>query len=431
LENVRDQLKVEMQRAVLVGAILRGKEKECDNLEELTCLAETAGAQIVDRLQQKVSVINPSTFIGSGKAKLIGQRVKESQAQLVIFDIDLSPGQIRALEKIIEAQVIDRSELILDIFATRARTKQAKLQVELAQLEYTYPRLTRMWSHLDTVTGGAASGGVGTRGTGEKQLEIDRRLVKKRIGELKRELKHIELRKEREIDSREDMFKICLVGYTNAGKSTFMNAVTCADVLAENKLFATLDTRTKKWQLDNGAEALLSDTVGFVKRLPHQLVESFKATLAEALNADLLIHIVDVSNERVFEQIDSVDRVLKEIGCEHKDMLILFNKSDVPSSIKALETLQALHPEAVSISAKAGLNIDKVTSAVSAMISGSKERLRVTYSVKNGRLLGFINKHAEVLDTEYTGMSVVQEIVIGSNALARLRSLSPESVELI
>lgn len=420
-----------MQRAVLVGAILRGKEKECDNLEELTCLAETAGAQIVDRLQQKVSVINPSTFIGSGKAKLIGQRVKESQAQLVIFDIDLSPGQIRALEKIIEAQVIDRSELILDIFATRARTKQAKLQVELAQLEYTYPRLTRMWSHLDTVTGGAASGGVGTRGTGEKQLEIDRRLVKKRIGELKRELKHIELRKEREIDSREDMFKICLVGYTNAGKSTFMNAVTCADVLAENKLFATLDTRTKKWQLDNGAEALLSDTVGFVKRLPHQLVESFKATLAEALNADLLIHIVDVSNERVFEQIDSVDRVLKEIGCEHKDMLILFNKSDVPSSIKALETLQALHPEAVSISAKAGLNIDKVTSAVSAMISGSKERLRVTYSVKNGRLLGFINKHAEVLDTEYTGMSVVQEIVIGSNALARLRSLSPESVELI
>ncbi|MGE4285373.1 MAG: GTPase HflX [Phycisphaerae bacterium] len=431
MENVRDQLKVEMQRAVLVGAILRGKEKECDNLEELTCLAETAGAQIVDRLQQKVSVINPSTFIGSGKAKLIGQRVKESQAQLVIFDIDLSPGQIRALEKIIEAQVIDRSELILDIFATRARTKQAKLQVELAQLEYTYPRLTRMWSHLDTVTGGAASGGVGTRGTGEKQLEIDRRLVKKRIGELKRELKHIELRKEREIDSREDMFKICLVGYTNAGKSTFMNAVTCADVLAENKLFATLDTRTKKWQLDNGAEALLSDTVGFVKRLPHQLVESFKATLAEALNADLLIHIVDVSNERVFEQIDSVDRVLKEIGCEHKDMLILFNKSDVPSSIKALETLQALHPEAVSISAKAGLNIDKVTSAVSAMISGSKERLRVTYSVKNGRLLGFINKHAEVLDTEYTGMSVVQEIVIGSNALARLRSLSPESVELI
>lgn len=431
MENVREQLKVELQRAVLVGAIHRGKEKESDNLEELTCLAETAGAQIVGRIQQKVNVVNPSTYIGSGKAKLIGQRVKETQAQVVIFDIDLSPGQIRALEKIIEAQVIDRSELILDIFANRARTKQAKLQVELAQLEYTYPRLTRMWSHLDTVTGGAASGGVGTRGTGEKQLEIDRRLVNKRISELKQELKRIEQRKEREIDSREGLFKICLVGYTNAGKSTFMNAVTCADVLAENKLFATLDTRTKKWQLDGGAEALLSDTVGFVKKLPHQLVESFKATLAEALNADLLLHIVDVSNERVFEQIESVNRVLKEIGCEHKDMLVLFNKCDVPASITALETLQALHSGAVSISAKSGYNIEKVTQAVSAMVAGTDEHVRVVYSVKNGKLLGFINKHSEVLETEYSGMNIVQEIIIGSNALARLRALSPESVEKI
>jgi len=242
----------------------------------------------------------------------------------VIFDNDLSPQQIRELEKIIAVKVLDRSELILDIFATRAKTKQAKLQVELAQLEYTYPRLARMWSHLDSVAGAGggtaagAVGGIGTRGPGEQQLEIDRRLVSRRITELKRQLGRIDKRRIREINRRKGLFKICIVGYTNAGKSTLLNALTDAQVLVEDRLFATLDTRTRKWAPARGVEVLLSDTIGFIKSLPHQLVASFKATLEEAVNADLLLHIVDVSNPDTLGQIEAVNNVLAELGCGEK-----------------------------------------------------------------------------------------------------------------
>ena len=249
MEKLREQLQVRKERAVIVGATVRRREEYSDNLVELTALARTAGALVVDRFQQKISRINPATYIGKGKAGMLADRVKKYRANVVIFDNDLSPGQIRELEKIVQTKVLDRSELILDIFATRAKTKQAKLQVELAQLQYTYPRLTRMWAHLDTVAGAAggtaagAVGGIGTRGTGEKQLEIDRRLVGRRITELRRELAGIDKRKLREIDGRRGHYKICLVGYTNAGKSTLMNALTGAGVFVEDKLFATLDTR--------------------------------------------------------------------------------------------------------------------------------------------------------------------------------------------
>ncbi|MEJ2647143.1 MAG: GTPase HflX, partial [Sedimentisphaerales bacterium] len=238
---MRQTLKVKKERAILVAAALGNIAR--DGLVELTALAETAGAVVVDRFQQRIRKINPSTYIGKGKAEQLQSRVKRFKAEVIIFDNDLSPGQIRELEEITETKVIDRSELILDIFATRAKTRQARLQVELAQLEYTYPRLTRMWSHLDTVAGAGggpaagAVGGIGTRGTGEKQLEIDRRLVSKRITELKRELENIDKRRVREIDARKGLFKICLVGYTNAGKSTLLNTLTDADVLVEDRLF--------------------------------------------------------------------------------------------------------------------------------------------------------------------------------------------------
>lgn len=251
MEKLRQTLRVRKERAILVAAVLRSRDGR-DDLAELTALAESAGAVVVDRLQQKIRTINPARYIGKGKAEQLGQRVKRFKADVVIFDNDLSPRQIRELEKIIEIKVLDRSELILDIFATRAKTRQAKLQVELAQLEYTYPRLTRMWSHLDTVAGAGggtaagAVGGIGTRGPGEQQLEIDRRLVNKRITKLKRELANIDRRKVREIDGRKRMFKMCLVGYTNAGKSTLLNTLTNAGVFVEDRLFATLDTRTKK-----------------------------------------------------------------------------------------------------------------------------------------------------------------------------------------
>ena len=430
MDTIRQQLSISGKRVILVGAILKGYEKDSDNLTELTSLSETAGAVIVDRFQQKISLVNPATYIGRGKAEMLADRVELFEADMVIFDNDLSPGQIRALEAMLDTQVVDRSELILDIFANGARTKQAKLQIELAQLEYTYPRLTRMWSHLDTVTAGAASGGVGTRGTGEKQLEIDRRLVNKRITDLKRELAIIEKRRNREIDARENTFKICLVGYTNAGKSTVMNAVTEAGVLAENKLFATLDTRTKRWQLESGAQALLSDTVGFVRKLPHQLVESFKATLAEAVNADLLLHVVDASNERVFEQIESVNSVLEEIGCKDKDMLILLNKCDAIKNIVDLETLQTLYPTSITISAKANLNLDKVASDIAEKINGAQKTIRIVCEIANGKLQSYLRKHAEITDESYEENTVKIEARIGSNRIGLLKTLNPTKLEI-
>ncbi|MCJ7675649.1 MAG: GTPase HflX, partial [Sedimentisphaerales bacterium] len=304
MEKLRETLRVRKERAILVAAV-PGGAGQADDLAELTALAQSAGAVVVDRFQQKIRSIRSATYIGKGKADQLGERVKRFKADVVIFDNDLSPAQIRELEEIVGIKVLDRSELILDIFATRAKTKQAMLQVELAQLEYTYPRLTQMWPHLDTVTGAGGAtgvgvvGGIGTKGPGEQQLEIDRRLVKRRIVELRRELANIDRRRVREITARRGLFKICIVGYTNAGKSTLLNALTNAGVLVEDRLFATLDTRTRRWSPARGVEVLISDTVGFVKNLPHQLVASFKATLEETVSADLLVHIIDVSSPDV------------------------------------------------------------------------------------------------------------------------------------
>jgi len=437
LEKVREQLQVRKERAVLVGAAVRGRRNYSDNLVELTALARTAGALIVDRFQQKISRIHPATYIGKGKAEMLAERVKEYRANVVIFDNDLSPGQIRELEKIVQTKVLDRSELILDIFATRAKTRQAKLQVDLAQLEYTYPRLARMWSHLDTVAGAAggtsagAVGGIGTRGTGEKQLEIDRRLVGKRITELKRQLAGIDKRKLREISGRGGHFKICLVGYTNSGKSTLMNALTGAGVFVEDKLFATLDTRTRKWTLEGGAEVLLSDTVGFVKHLPHHLVASFKATLEEAVNADLLLHVVDASNAEVFEQITSVDTVLAEIGCGPKEKLVLLNKVDVLSKASLLESLQTVYPRAICISAKTGMNLDKLGEVVLAKFRGGEVLVQVSCSAGNGKVQSFLRANAAILDRRYLDSSVTIKARLGRNQLPLLKRLKPKGLEVV
>ena len=439
MEKVRDQLKVHQERAILVGVILKRKEKTSndDVLGELTALAESAGAVVVDRFIQKMGRVSAATYIGSGKAKMLAERVDAKEADVVIFDNDLSPAQIRELEKIVECKVLDRSELILDIFATRARTHQAKLQVELAQLEYTYPRLTRMWSHLDTVAGAGGAGGVGavggigTRGTGEKQLEIDRRLVNKRITELKRNIAAIDKRKIREIDGRSDFYTISLVGYTNAGKSTLMNALTDAGVFVQDQLFATLDTRTRKWQLDAGVEVLLSDTVGFVSKLPHHLVASFKATLEETINADLLLHVVDASSVDVFEQIKSVETVLKELHCDQKDMLVLLNKSDCIADKAVYESVQTVFPKALSVSAKTGLNLDQLTRQIAEKVCGRSVRVRVTLSHADGRLQSYLRTVGFDLEEEYAGESVEIEVTLGKNQLAQLKRLGAKQIETL
>jgi GTP-binding protein HflX len=436
LEKFRQTLKVKKERAVLVAAVLHNPDG-ANGLSELTALAESAGAVVVDRFQQKIRKINTSTYIGKGKAEQLGSRVKRHDADVVIFDNNLSPGQIRELEKIVEVKVLDRSELILDIFATRAKTKQAKLQVELAQLEYTYPRLTRMWSHLDTVAGAGggttagAVGGIGTRGPGEQQLEIDRRLVSKRITELRRELAKIDSRRIREIEARRGLFKICLVGYTNAGKSTILNKLTDADVFVEDRLFATLDTRTRRWIPAKAVEVLLSDTVGFVKSLPHQLVASFKATLEEAVNADLLLHIVDVSNSDALNQIESVNKVLAEIGCDGKPILEVFNKVDIVKNIGDFEILQTLYPDAVSISARTGFGLDDLNHAVTAKYKGDELMIRVQSSLSNGRIQSFLRAHGRILNEQYTDTSVLTDARLGRNQLPGLKRLHPENIEII
>ncbi len=438
MENLRQTLRVRKERAILVGAkLVRSRDFYDDDLAELTALSESAGAVVVDRFQQKVSRINPATYIGHGKAEMLAERVRRFDAEVVIFDNDLSPAQIRELEKILGIKVIDRSELILDIFATRARTKQAKLQVELAQLQYTYPRLTRMWSHLDTVAGAGggtaagAVGGIGTRGTGEKQLEIDRRLVNKRITELKNELAGIDKRKMREIDGRRNIYKICLVGYTNAGKSTLMNKLTDAEVFVEDRLFATLDTRTRKWNVSKALDVLLSDTVGFVSHLPHHLVASFKATLEEAVNADLLMHVVDVSSAEVFEQIKSVNTVLKEIGCEEKETLILLNKADKPDSMTTIESLQTVYPDSICISAYTGYNIDRLCDTVADKLRGGEVRVKISEHAGNGKVQSFLRAAGEIISEDYRDSTVNIEARLGRTHIVELKKLKPRSLDIV
>ena len=312
---------------MLVGVILPGSTADPrDPLGELGSLAKTAGAKVVGSILQRRHSPDSGTYVGSGKAVQIAQLAKKEKADVVVFDNDLTPGQIGGLEKIINEEagskrgegikVLDRSELILDIFATRAQTHEAKLQVELAQMQYTYPRLARMWGHLERIASGAGGGmGIGTRGPGETQLETDRRLVRKRIADLKSEISNIQDRKSRLVAQRNlEHFTVCIVGYTNAGKSTLFNTLTAAGTYADDKLFATLDTKTRAWRLERGTEVLLSDTVGFVRDLPHNLVASFKATLEEAVHADLLLHVLDVGHPHAEQQFNSVHQVLEEIG---------------------------------------------------------------------------------------------------------------------
>ncbi|HMB95634.1 MAG TPA: GTPase HflX, partial [Tepidisphaeraceae bacterium] len=380
-ELKRTELSVRQERAVLVGVILANSTADPrDPLGELASLAKTAGAKVVAQILQKRSRIDAATYIGSGKAIEIAELAKKHNADVVVFDNDLSPSQIGELEKLINehldsprmegVKVLDRSELILDIFATRARTAESKLQVELAQMQYTYPRLTKMWGHLERIAGGAAAG-MGTRGPGEQQLEIDRRLVRGRINHLKKQIEKVQERKSRLVAERTRLhFTVCIVGYTNAGKSTLFNTLTAAGTYADDKLFATLDTKTRAWKLERGTEVLLSDTVGFVRDLPHGLVASFKATLEEAVHADLLLHVLDVGHPHADQQYQTVHEVLNEVGAKDKPEILLLNKIDTPDGEHKYHTWRTLHPDAIAISAKTGQGVDRLIESVYQFMRG-------------------------------------------------------------
>ncbi len=313
-----------IERAVLIGVITQKETEEqvTEYLDELEFLTHTAGAETVKRFTQKLEKVHPKTFIGTGKIEEVLLYVKENEIDMVIFDDELSPSQLRNIEKILEVKILDRNNLILDIFASRAQTAHAKAQVELAQYQYLLPRLTKMWTHLSR-----QKGGVGMKGPGETEIETDRRIVRDKITKLKQKLTKIDQQKITQRSNRETMIRVALVGYTNVGKSTIMNAISKSEVLAENKLFATLDTTVRKVVLGN-LPFLLSDTVGFIRKLPHGLVESFKSTLDEVRESDLLLHVVDISHPNFEDHIQVVSETIKEIDSSDKPVMMVFNKVD-------------------------------------------------------------------------------------------------------
>ena len=406
-EPKRTELSVQAERALLVAVLLPdSKNDPTDPLGELRALTRTAGADVVDEMVAKRRKPHPGLYVGSGKAEQIGERAEANEADVIIFDNDMSPAQIRDLEEIVHCKVLDRSELILDIFAAHARTSESSLQVELAQLEYTYPRLRHMWTHLERIAGGAATaasavGGIGTRGPGETQIETDRRLVQKRVSRLKRQITEIDRRKVRQVRGRKDVPGVCLVGYTNAGKSTLMNLLTGADVFVADQLFATLDTRTRRWDLGEGEAALLSDTVGFVRDLPHHLVASFRATLEEAIHANLLLHVADASAESVVDQIVAVEAVLDELNCQRDQLLLVMNKIDAIVDPTVRAVLAARYPEAVFVSARSGEGAVELAQAVFGRTAGGPVRVTLRANCGAGKLMNFISQHGRVEQETY------------------------------
>lgn len=396
-------MSVRQERAILVSVCLPERPWMGDDpCDEIRGLAETAGAMVVGEVTQKRNDILAGTYVGKGKVEELVERVKLTDADVVIFDNDLSPAQVRNLEKATGIKVLDRSELILDIFATRARTPEARLQVELAQLEYSLPRLKQMWSHLSRL-----ANGIGTRGPGETQLEEDRRLVAGRIRDLKEKLETVQARKEREVRSRAEEHTVSIVGYTNAGKSRLMNRLTHSDVYVENKLFSTLDTRTRQWHVKDFGKILLSDTVGFIRDLPHHLVASFKATLEEARQARLLLHVVDASNPHAEEQIRSVNSVLAELGCDKRPTLLVLNKIDRIADRADLHVMMATHPKAVAISGATGEGIDLLTETVVEALTADFVEAEITADAANGKVQAYLAAHAEVYRQEFREGHVV------------------------
>ncbi len=435
-ESRRSELSVGTERALLVAVETRQTQHDpLDPLGELRSLVKTAGAEVVDEMLVRRKRPSPGLYVGSGKAEEIARRAEGNQADVIIFDNDLSPAQIRDLEEIAERKVLDRSELILDIFAAHARTHESRLQVELAQLEYTYPRLRHMWSHLERVAGGAttavaAVGGIGTRGPGEKQIEIDRRLVQNRVAYLKRQIAAIDRRKMREVRSRAGVFCICLVGYTNAGKTTLMNALTGAGAYVADQLFATLDTKTRRWEVGNGQSVLLSDTVGFVRDLPHHLVASFRATLEEAIHADLQIHVADASHDRVANQIDSVLAVLKELGGDARRRILVLNKVDRIVDPAVRTVLASRYPQALFISAATGEGLSDLTAEVLRTAAGEQVRVKLRANCGNGRLMQYIAQHACIEEETFVDTTAEIQAMMPSESVDRLRQFGRD-VEII
>ena len=396
-----------------------------ESLKELKFLAETAGANVIRTFYQQNISYDPRYLIGKGKVEEIANFVEDDNITLVIFENELAFNQLRNLENIIKCKIIDKSNLILDIFASNARTAQAKLQVELAQLEYLLPRLTRQWTHLSK-----QYGGIGTKGPGETQIETDRRLVKTRISTLKEKLKKIDKQMRTQSNERKKFIRLSIVGYTNAGKSTLLNLVTGSDVYVEDKLFATLDTSTRTLKISTGSDhgpaskfpkkVLISDTVGFIKNLPHDLIESFKSTLSEVVESDILLHVIDISNPNFKEQISVVKDTLKEIGADNKSIINVFNKVDCLQDTEIIKDLNSHYDNSVFISAKKGLNINSIIEKIKESLL--TENIEITIKLKSGNYKGLSELYnlTEVREVKYLKSGIKVKVRTNKNNFSKL-----------
>jgi GTP-binding protein HflX len=433
---MKDVLKATGRDTLPVLLVLAGPPEDKDLAPErhgeMHNLLDTAGREVAATIEQHPPRPHPGTFLGKGKIEELAALVAEHKPDEVVFDVSLSPRQQRNLEEALKVTVMDYDELILEIFARNARTHEAMLAVELAQMEYTRSRLRRLWTHLDrqSVGGSHGSGSGFKAGTGEKQIEMDRRQVKRRIQDLRERLAEISARTDRTVEARGELFRIALVGYTNAGKSTLMNALTSAGVLAEDRLFATLDTRTARLPLERFQHAVLSDTVGFIRNLPHQLIASFHATLSEVRHADLLLHVVDASSPVMEQQIAAVEEVLATIGADRVPMVMAFNKIDACYSKTILLAFRrrysAKGQAAVCVSARTGEGLDELRAAIECLIGTRLTKVEVRFGVADGALNAFIRSRVPVLAERYRGTRATLTIEADPTLIEQLRARGAE-----
>ncbi len=387
------------EKAIAISVVKKGADRDQtrENLEELAFLAETAGAEVVEMIYQELVKPSKSTAIGKGKVAELKELVAEEDINLIIFDDDLTPAQIRNLEKELQIKVMDRSGIILDIFAERAKTNEAKTQVELAQLQYLMPRLTRMWTHLSK-----QYGGIGTKGPGETQIETDRRIVRNRIQVLKEKLNLISTQKEQQRKGRKSMPRFALVGYTNAGKSTLMQNITNENVYVEDKLFATLDTTVRIFDLPSGQDALLSDTVGFIKKLPTHLVASFRSTLAEASEADIILHVVDVSNPYFRQHIDVVEKTLTSMKITDIPTILVCNKIDKLEDMDGLKLIEEEYKDCIFVAASKGLNIQTLLQKMQDKYNENCQVTELLIPYTDSQRVSWLYKYCEIINRDDT-----------------------------
>ena len=416
------------ERVILVGVSRppsQMKYETDEHLEELELLAETAGAEVVEKIYQNRAAISVTTFIGKGKAEHLAERCEDLNVQTVIFDDDLSPVQQRNLERALNRKVIDRTSLILDIFAMHARSNAAKTQVELAQLEYMLPRLTRMWTHLSK-----QYGGIGTKGPGETQIETDRRIVRDRIAHLKDKLARIDRQRSTQRKGRRDATRVSLVGYTNVGKSTLLNMLTGADVLVEDMLFATLDSTVRSVDIES-REVLFSDTVGFIRKLPTRLIESFKSTLDEVVEADIILHVVDIAHPYFKDQIDTVRETLKDIGVEEKPTIMVFNKIDRMENAGTMAGLREEYPYTVFISAARGMNIGELRTAVLLMLEEQHREKEFEIRPPDFAISAEFHRLARIVEEKYEEDYIRIRCVLPPEAEQRMLSVHAGKIRVV